>query len=63
MRTLKDDELLTKHEVGALLKLSPRTVEDWYLSGRLPRVYIGKVLPGRKTPVRFWRSDVEKLLG
>lgn len=39
--SLAPDELLTRAETAALLKVSVRTVDRWLADGSLPRVYVG----------------------
>ena len=53
---LNDDPLLTPAEVAELLRVHPRTVTGWALSGRLPSM---KTPGGR---IRFRRSAIEPLL-
>jgi len=49
------DELLSKKEVAARLRISPRTLDQWMHAGRVPFLKIAK-------SVRFrWSSVVEKL--
>lgn len=50
-------ELLTPAEVGALFRVSPKTVSRWAMSGRLPAI---RTLGGHR---RFRREDVAAALG
>ena len=54
-------ELLMKKEVGALLRVSLRTVERLVLAGKLQPVTVG--LRTTRPLVRFRRRDVEILAG
>jgi len=54
-------ELLTKKEVGALLRVSMRTVERLVLAGKLKPITVG--LRTTRPLVRFRRRDVEVLAG
>lgn len=54
---MQDDPLMTTLEVADLLRVSPRTIEDWRADGRGPE-YI--VIEGRK--VRYRRSVIRAYL-
>ncbi len=47
----ESDPLLTTAEVADLLNISPRTVEDWRLDGRLPAVKVGRLNRYRRSAV------------
>ena len=49
------NDLLTVHEVLALMRISRPTLRSWRKSGVLPFVKIGKI-------IRFKRNDVQLLL-
>ena len=38
------DEMLTKHELAAKLKVSVRCIENWQRAGHLPFIKIGSVV-------------------
>lgn len=50
-------ELLLPHEAAAMLRLDAKTLSRWHRAGRIRAV----VLPSGHR--RFWRSDVEAILG
>jgi excisionase family DNA binding protein len=50
-------DLLTKNEVARLLKVNPKTVDNWVRAGRLP----APVKMSRRA-VRFVSSDIHKAL-
>jgi excisionase family DNA binding protein len=51
-----DDQLLTRREAAALLKLSIKTLKRWSKSGKLRDIRIGP------NTVRVRRSEIEALL-
>jgi excisionase family DNA binding protein len=53
--SLMGEEILTVREVAELLKLHPKTVNKFAISGRLPAYRIGRQW-------RFRKSEVLKLL-
>ena len=56
MGMLINEELITRQEAAALLRISIRTLERWEQSGRLS--------PTRLSPgvVRYRRADVDRLI-
>lgn len=50
------DELLTSAEVGAMLRVDPKTVTRWAAAGRLRAI---RTLGGHR---RYRRSDIEAIL-
>lgn len=50
------DQLLTKHEVAALMKVTPRTVYEWGRSGILPKVMLPVVR------IRYRLGDVKQMI-
>lgn len=40
----RGDEMLTKHELAAKLKVSVRCIENWQRAGHLPFIKIGSVV-------------------
>ena len=55
--TTKEEKLLTRPEVAAMLKLKPQTLSKWAMTGRcLPVVKLGRKV------VRYRLSDVQKLI-
>ena len=49
------DEMLTKHELAAKLKVSVRCIENWQRAGHLPFIKIGSVV------LFFWADVVTHL--
>ncbi len=56
-------ELLTKNELAAMLKLSPRTIEDYVQTKRIQYLKIGGVVRFDKAVIEEWlcASVVEPL--
>jgi predicted DNA-binding transcriptional regulator AlpA len=52
-------KLYTTEELAALLRISPRTLEDWELDGKAPK---SKRLGGPRGPLRYREADVEAWL-
>jgi excisionase family DNA binding protein len=45
------DPLLTTAEAASLLNISPRTIEDWRLDGKLPAVKVGRLNRFRRSAI------------
>lgn len=54
------DELLTRDEAAALMRLSPHTLSCWRSAGKGPAVV--KYGASRSAAVRYRRSDIERFL-
>jgi len=55
-----DDAVLDRFQFAALLKVDPRTIYRWHLSGEGPRrVKVGKQVFYRGTAIREWLASNE----
>lgn len=54
----ESDYLLDVHEAAAMLNIAPTTLRNWAYQRRIPRVK----LSGLRGPLRFRRSDVQRLI-
>ena len=51
-------ELLTEDEVSAILKNSPRTLQQWRVAGKGPQfVKIGRGVRYRRNVIEAWLND------
>lgn len=56
IKLVEADELLTSRQVGIILNLSHRTVENKRRKGQIPSVLI----PPRT--IRYWRSEIRAMI-
>jgi excisionase family DNA binding protein len=55
MRTINEDRLLDAEAAAQVLSVRPSTIRDWWRTGKLQRVKIGRL-------TRVWESELLALI-